>query len=381
MKSLTTVALIALLLQPAAAATGTYSIDVILPLTGPGAFAGQSQEQAARVYEKVVNQTGGIHGQMLHFEIHDDQSSPTVDVQLANEILQKHPIAVLGPSLSANCSAIAPLFVNGPVNFCFSPLVEPPKGGYVFASAVPIRTLLGTSYAQLHALGYKRFAVLFSTDASGQAEGRLTKDWFAQPESQNVQLVALESFAPTDLSIAAQVAKIKAAGPDILVIWAIGTAFGTAIRELANSGLNVPVFTTPSSTTAAQLAQYASVLPKTLVATGMPYQAKARTNVVQAASSEYLDGLKNAGLKTDTMQSYAWDPMKLTVTALRVLPPNPTASQLHDTLENLHDVAGIWGAYDFRTGDQHGIAGKDIPFMQWDQAHGTWSPFNGPPAK
>jgi branched-chain amino acid transport system substrate-binding protein len=94
------VALILLLVQPAFAA-GTYSIDIILPLTGPAAFAGHTQEQAARVYESVVNKTGGIHGQQLHFEIHDDQSSPTVAVQIANDLLTKHPIIVLGPSVTA----------------------------------------------------------------------------------------------------------------------------------------------------------------------------------------------------------------------------------------------------------------------------------------
>jgi branched-chain amino acid transport system substrate-binding protein len=76
MKRLSIAALIVLLAQPVGAATAPYSIDMILPLTGPAAFAGHTQEAAARVYETAVNKTGGIHGQPLHFEIHDDQSSP-----------------------------------------------------------------------------------------------------------------------------------------------------------------------------------------------------------------------------------------------------------------------------------------------------------------
>jgi branched-chain amino acid transport system substrate-binding protein len=371
-------ALILLLVQPAFAA-GTYSIDVILPLTGPAAFAGKAQEQAAHVYESVVNKTGGIHGQQLHFEIHDDQSSPTVAVQIANDILTKHPVVVLGPSVTATCAAIAPLFANGPVNFCFSPVGEPPRGSYVFASSIALRTLLAGGYSRMRTLKYKRVACLFATDASGQFELQVTKDWFALPANKDIQLVASETFSPTDISVAAQVAKIKAANPDLIYVWAIGTAFGTAIRELANAGLDVPVATSPSNTSEAQLAQYKSFLPKALVTSGMPYQATLRNPALKAASNEYLDGIKAAGLKPETMQAYAWDPMRLAVTALRNLPPNVTAGQLHDYLEGMHDVAGIWGIYDFRSGDQHGVTGNDIPYFRFDASRDSWIYFDQQP--
>lgn len=362
-------ALLLLLVQPASAA-GTTSIDVILPLTGPAAFAGQSQEQAVRVYEAAVNKSGGIHGQTLHFEIHDDQSNPTVAVQLANDILAKHPVVVLGPSVTATCAAIAPLFANGPVDFCFSPVGEPARGGYVFASSIALRTLLAGGYSRMRSLGYKRVAALFATDASGQFELQVTKDWFAA--NRDIQLVAGETFAPTDISVAAQVAKIKAANPDIIFVWAIGTAFGTAIRELANAGLDVPVLTSPSNTSPAQLAQYKTVLPKALITSGMPYQTTLKNAALKAAASEYLDGMKAAGFKPDTMQSYAWDPMKLAVTALRNLPPNPSAAQFHDYLESMHDVGGIWGIYDFRSGDQHGVTGNDVPYFRYDANSDGW---------
>jgi branched-chain amino acid transport system substrate-binding protein len=376
MKRLWMIPLFALLMQPAPAVAATYTIDMILPLTGPAAFAGKSQEEAARVYEAVVNKSGGIHGQQLHFEIHDDQSNPTVAVQLANDILQKHPVVVLGPSVTATCAAIAPLFVNGPVDFCFSPVVEPPHGGYVFASSIALRSLLAEGYTRMRSLGYKRVAAIFATDASGQVELQITKDWFAQPANANIKLVDAETFAPTDISVAAQVAKIKAANPDIIYVWAIGTAFGTAIHELSNAGVDVPVVTSPSNTTETQLAQFKTFLPATLVTSGMPYQSTLQNPALKAAASEYLDGMKAAGLKPETMQSYAWDPMRIAVTALRTLPANASAQQLHDYLETMHDIGGIWGIYDFRNGDQHGIAGKDIPYFRYDAAKDAWVYFD-----
>lgn len=162
----------------------------------------------------------------------------------------------------------------------------------------------------------------------------------------------------------------------MIYVWAIGTAFGTVIHELSNAGLNVPVVTSPSNTTETQLAQFKAFLPATLVTSGMPYQTTLKNPILKAAASEYLDGMKGAGLKPETMQAYAWDPMRIAITALRNLPANASAPQLHDYLETMHDVGGIWGVYDFRSGDQHGIGGKDVPYFRYDLAKGAWIYFD-----
>lgn len=366
---------------PAGADPDRYSIDVILPLTGPAAFAGRSQVDAADAYATIVNKSGGIHGRPLHFEIHDDQSSPTVAVQIVNDLLTRHPIVVLGPDVTATCAAVAPLFVNGPVNFCFSPAIVPPRGGYVFAASATLQSLVYAGYARAAKLGYQRLGVLIATDASGEQDLKFTNDSLALPQNKSMQLVALESFSPTDISVAAQVAKIKAAKPDIIFVWAIGSAFGTALREIANAGLDVPLATSPSNANEEQLAQYKSFLPKVLLTTGSPYQTPELSNkALKAAAKEYLDALRAADVKPNPMQAYAWDPIKITVAALRQLPPNASATQLRDRLESLHDLAGLFGTYDFRSDDQHGLDGSDSRFIMWDGADGRWVDFNSPPA-
>lgn len=360
-------------------AADTYTIDVLMPLTGPAAFVGQAQQQAARVYETIVNRTGGIHGQPLHFEIHDDQGNPTTAVQITNEIMTRRPAVILGPSISGPCGALAPLLTNGPLEFCFSPALEPGKGSFVFASSATEKTLIYTGYARVHALGYKRLAAIIANDASGQFEMQYTKEALALPANQSMKLVALETFAPADISVAAQVAKIKAANPDIIYVWAVGTAFGTVIRELANAGVDVPVVTPPTNTSLGLLTQFHDFLPKTLVTTGMPYQGRMKNTALKTAASEYLDGLKDAGVKPDTMQAFAWDPMRIVVAALRALPAGASAAQVRDYIESMHDFPGIMGIYDFRGGDQHGLDGNDIPYLVWDPAQTAWKYFDAPP--
>ncbi len=218
-------------------AQATYSLDVILPLTGPSAFTGVTQQSAARAYETIINKTGGIHGMPLHFEFYDDQNDPKIAVQLVNQILTKHPTVILGPSTNAPCAAVAPLLVNGPVEYCFSPASAPPKGGYVFASAATLRDFEFADYEQLHRAGFRRFAVICSTDASGTASLQYAREWNEVLTNKNAQIVDIEAFAPTDLSIAAQVAKVKATNPDIIFLYTIGPAFGTVFTRIAECGI------------------------------------------------------------------------------------------------------------------------------------------------
>ncbi len=365
-----------------AGAQATVTLDILLPLTGSAAYSGAAQQQVAKIYEAQINKTGGIHGVPLHFEFFDDQSNPAVAVQITNDLLQKHPVAILGPSVTATCAAVAPLFANGPVNYCLSPSTLPEHGSYVFASAVTLHNVEMAMFSKAKKMGFKRIGLIAATDASGQLSLGYIREWAAMPENKDTQVVDVEAFAPGDLSIAAQASKLKAANPDIIYVYAIGTAFGTVVRALSNAGLsNIPTYTTPANGGATQLNTYRAFLPATLLTSGMPYQGNLSNPAMKAAAAEYLDGLRAAGVKFDPMQTYAWDPIKITVSALRQLPAGATAAQLRSYLESLHDFAGLWGVYDFRTGDQHGLDGRDSIYVYYDAAHDTWTPYGGPNAK
>jgi ABC-type branched-subunit amino acid transport system substrate-binding protein len=218
-------------------------------------------------------------------------------------------------------------------------------------------------------------------DATGQKNLEFTKEYFSSKDSRGLELVANEQFAPADVSVAAQAAKLRAAKPDSIMIWAAGAPFGTALRDIANAGINVTIATSPLNANPDQLAQYASFLPKDLVLQGVPYQGKSMSPALAAAAKEYLDALKDAGLTPAALFPYSWDPAKLIVTALRALPQNPSGPQLRAYLATMHGVAGVFGTYDFRRGDQHGLSGSDFPFIRYDAEHRTWTPFDSGPSK
>lgn len=361
-------AVAALLVVPhVSSAADPYEIDVILPLTGGGAFVGQTHQKTLTLLEAVVNKDGGIGGRPVKFVFHDDQTNPAVDVQLAGPILAKKPAVVLGSSLSALCRALQPLFVNGPVQYCFSPAIYPQKGAYSFANSIDTDDLLAATMRYFRERGITRIARLTTTDASGQDGAAAVTHALALPENKSMQLVAAEQYGPTDVSVAAQVSNIKAAQPQAVVLWISGAPVATGLRALHDAGIEVPVVTSSANMVDSQLKGYQSFVPKDLLFPGVSFAAGlSRSRQVAGAQKLFVDTMKANNIDPTLQVGLVWDPALIVIEALKKLGPNATSAQLRDYIVALHDFPGITGLYDFRTGNQRGVTGDDVVMMRWD---------------
>jgi len=349
-----------------ARAADAYDIDVVLPISGTFAFVGTTHQKELQVLQEIVNKQGGIQGRPVNFVFHDDTSSPEVSLQIHQAILAKHPAVVLGSSFGALCQATTPLYVtNGPVNYCFSPVIPTTKGSYVFSASVGGHDLITATIRYLYGRGWKRIATLNTTDASGQIGDRDIASVMAMPEFKDMTLLATEHFGNLDTSVTAQVSKIKALNPQAVIIWAPGTAFGTALHAVSDIGLDVPIATTSANMVTPQMKSYAAFVPKLVLFQGIGYVAGA-VHKDSPAMAAYVAGMKSAGMVQDFQTGMAWDPAMIVIDALRKVGPNATAEQLHAYLEGLHDYTGISGTYDFRDGSQRGLGVDAALIMRWD---------------
>ncbi len=377
---------LAVVLGFALAASGTppsstpFEINSILPLTGGAAFLGQPESQALHILERFVNDKGGIQGRPIHFVIQDDQTSPQLAVQLANQMMAKKVPVILGSTLVAICRAMAPLMKDGPVMYCFSPGIHPDEGSYVFTSSVSTRDLAQASITFLRGKGWTRLAVLTSTDATGQDAEEAIMAAVALPLNQGVQVVAREKFNPQDVSVAAQIARIAAAQPQAFIGWSTGAPIGTVFKGIAQSGLSIPVVTTNGNQTYAQMQQYAAFLPPELyipTSTWPAYQTLPPGRVKQAQKA-FFDAFQAANIRPDLGATIAWDPTLIVIDALRHLGTEATATQIRDYIAHLRGVAGINGIYDFKTSPQRGLTLRDAIVTRWNPATQTWDPVSGP---
>jgi hypothetical protein len=187
-------------------------------------------------------------------------------------------------------------------------------------------------YARLK--GYKKLGVIDATDATGQASDRMLALALALPENKDVKIVDNEHFNQSDISVAAQIART----------------------------------------------QYKAFLPSDLVFNALLYYGRDRLpkGRLKAAVDAFWDAYAQNGEHMTPGSGFAWDPVWITVSAIRKLGTNVTAQQLHDYLMNLHDFDGVDGTYDYRINDQHGLSDKNVIFVRWDANSGTFSQVSGP---
>jgi branched-chain amino acid transport system substrate-binding protein len=357
----------------AGAPAGTpVELTAILPLTGPGALIGASQQQGLQVLEKRVNDTGGIANRPLHIAFLDDQTNPQVAVQLFNGVAAKGAQAVIAGSFSGMCKAIMPLAQEkGPLTYCLSPAVRPPRGGMVFTSNIHPVDLSDASLRYFSKRGWNNIALLMSTDASGQeVDGGLDGLLAKYPK---LHVVAHERFDPAATSISAQISKIEAAHPQAMLIWS-GTGIPTTFHGLQDAGSKMPIATSNSLMLYSAMSQFGSILPAQLYFAAPKWAAYQNVGPgpVRDALTSYFAAFKASGVRPDMGQDTAWDPGLIIVQALRALGPDAKAVQIRDYIENLHGFAGANGFYDFRTGDQRGLNPNDTSMATWSAAKNTW---------
>jgi branched-chain amino acid transport system substrate-binding protein len=352
----------------ASAATEPYEINVILSLTGGAAFLGKQEQQSLEILSRVVNKDGGIAGRPVKFTIFDDQSTPQLAVQLMQGIITKKAPVVLGASLLGPCAAMNPLAEQaGPVVYCLSPGIEPKANGYLFsASASAIDDTMSIARF-LRSKGWTRVALIVPTDATGQVFDEAFGRTLTLPENRAIVVVDHQHFANADLTVASQAAHAKAANPQAIIAWGTGAPFGTVIRAINDVGWDGPVIGGVGNMIYAQLAQYASFMPKEMYFSGRRSATEAaRPGPVLESQRAYFGAFAATGNRPDFANGLPWDPAMIVIDALRHLGPNATAPQIRDYILALHSWAGINGMYDFRDGRQRGIGINAVVIDRWD---------------
>ncbi|HXF34340.1 MAG TPA: ABC transporter substrate-binding protein [Candidatus Acidoferrales bacterium] len=358
-----------------------FEINVMISMSGAAAFLGKEQVETYTILEKVVNRSGGIAGRPVKFVFHDDQSSPQVGLQLVNEMISRKVPVIIGSSFAAVCNAVAPLVKNnGPVLYCLSPGIHPAPGGYVFASSVSTRDIAAVMLRYLRERKWNRIAIITTTDQSGQDFETAFNAGLTVRENAALQVVEREHFAPGDISVGAQMARIKAGNPQALFAWGVGTPFGTLLQGITESGIQVPTLSSNGNMISAQLSQYARYIPDQLYFPGTTVLARGQTRPgpMRDKQAAFYDAFDRAGIKPDNPNNTAWDPANLIVDAFRRLGTSATAQQIRDFIRDQHGWVGINGVYDYADAEQRGIGGYAIVIYRYDAKAGAFIPSSRP---
>jgi branched-chain amino acid transport system substrate-binding protein len=369
------IAVVLVLCSVPARSAEPYTINAILSLTGSGAFLGQDQAAGYNLVEQVVNSSGGINGTPIHFSITDDQSSPQVAAQLASGLIAQHVQVILGSTLVAPCRVIAALVEdNGPFNYCLSNGFQPKTGSYVFSINFSTIDSVGAMIRYFKGRGWTRLAYIVSTDATGQDAETNINAALATTAGTGVQVVAREHFNATDINVAAQMSRIKAANPNVVITWATGSPLGTLLRGVRDAGIDLPLGTSAGNLTYAEMKQFDSIMPAELYfsAPGPMAEGAHIDKAVAPAMTAFKAALSKAGFVAQQGYVFAWDSAFATIGALKKLGLGASAAQIRAYLASQHALPGASGIYDFADRPQRGLTISSVYVVRWDKGRNTW---------
>jgi branched-chain amino acid transport system substrate-binding protein len=327
--------------------------------------------------EDQINGTGGVGDDKLNFTFQDDQTQPQLAVQLASQILGSQPAVVMGSSLVAMCLAMAPLMANGPLHYCLSPGIHPKAGTYVFSTSSSSTDQIAAVVRYYRMMGWTKIATLMTTDASGQDGDRSVAEVLDYDENKNkMSLVIQEHFNPSDVSVAAQMARIKGSGAQAIIAWTTGAPAATVFRGMAQEGVDLPVAPTSGNQTFAAMKQWQAFLPKQLVLASALYpphppSVKLDPRVDSAQQAMYATLAKH-GLKADNMVATSWDAGLIVASGLRKLGASATAAQLRQYIDGLTDFPGVDGIYNFNKYPQRGLGPESSTVTAYDTKTDSW---------
>ncbi|HZQ38114.1 MAG TPA: ABC transporter substrate-binding protein [Dehalococcoidia bacterium] len=245
--------------SPTAASVGgaakTVKIGAAFSLTQAAAQYGVTQKNGAQLAVDEINASGYVPGVKIDLTIDDDASSKDQAITVfQNFITQDKVAAILGPTLSNSALASDPVAQQAKV-----PVLAVSNtgtgiteiGDYIFRDSLAEADVVPQTVAKSQAkLGYKTVAVLYANDDAFSKAGY---DAFKGAlDKQGTKIVDTETFSTNDQDFSAQLAKVKDAKPDAIVVSALlnpAVGITTQARKLGltqpiigGNGFNSPAF-------------------------------------------------------------------------------------------------------------------------------------------
>jgi branched-chain amino acid transport system substrate-binding protein len=235
--------------------------------------------------------------------------------------------------------------------------------------------------------GWTRLAYIVSTDATGQDAETNINAALSTAAGTGVQVVAREHFNVTDINVAAQMSRIKAADPNVIITWATGSPLGTLLRGVRDAGIDLPLGTSAGNLTYAEMKQFDSIMPPELYfsAPGPMADGAHIDKHVAPAMTAFKGALTKAGIVAQQGYVFTWDSAFAIIGALKKLGLGASAAQIRAYLASQHALPGASGIYDFADHPQRGLTISSVYVVRWDKGRNTWvaasEPGGGPLAR
>ena len=222
------------------AALAQIKIGVTLSTTGPAGSLGIPEKNTIALLPKTAG------GKSIEYIVLDDASDSSAAVVNTRKLISESKVdAIIGSTTTPNTLAMIDVVADGetPVISLASSarIIEPmsAKKAWVFKTPQTDTMMVLAILEHAAKRGMKTMAYIGFNDALGEA---FYAEFEKFAEARKIKIVASERFAPRDTSVTAQVLKLLAANPDMVVIGASGTPAVLPARMLVERGYKGSVY-------------------------------------------------------------------------------------------------------------------------------------------
>jgi branched-chain amino acid transport system substrate-binding protein len=217
----------------------TIKIGLQGPLTGDYAQEGQGFKNAVQLLVDQTNAAGGINGKKVELFIEDDKGDPKEAALVADRLVSKKVIAVIGGYNSTATEPASAIYSNAGLLHITpsSTAVRLTTKGYQQFFRVCFlddRQGLFAANFMVQDMGYKNIAILHDNSTFAQGLAEETKKYM---EKLGVTPVFYDAINPDDTDFSPTLTKIKAVNPDAIYFTGYYPQGGLLLKQSAALGI------------------------------------------------------------------------------------------------------------------------------------------------
>jgi len=233
--------LLAPLARPAAA-QDSIAIGLMAPLTGAWASEGPEMRRAVELVAEGLNARGGVLRRKIELIVEDDGSDPRTAGPAAQKLVQQKVTAVIGTYGSAVTEAVQAIYDEAGIvhvaNGSTAVRLTEKKLARFFRVCPRDDEQGRVAVQAILRRGARRVAILHDNTAYGRG---LATEVRTGLEPKGTKVVYFDGLVPGEPDYAPVLAKIKAAGPDLVFFTGYYPEAGLLLRQKAEMKWAVPV--------------------------------------------------------------------------------------------------------------------------------------------
>jgi ABC-type branched-subunit amino acid transport system substrate-binding protein len=244
----TVAALLAAAAPWAAQAAGVSDKEIVIgthmDLSGPVAAGMPQLRNGTQMRFDEVNEAGGIHGRRIRFIVEDNASQPQQAVRAVDKLIRKDDVfAMVNPFGSGTNAAVVKRAVDEGVIY-FAPWAASAVLQQIAGRSPRLFTTIpdyhtsthqGLTWLLEHNANLKKVGWVYMEGPFGDLIGRGVKSAMT---AKNMTLAAEASYKPGEIDFSSQVARMRAAGVDLIVMATITRETVGMMTEIKKIGWN-----------------------------------------------------------------------------------------------------------------------------------------------